>query len=313
MHYTSVAQMTDTPETFRETVLRTASPFGRFLLGGLVFFASEFVAEGFAPGTPAYLRFDMVVRPLMLVLLLAGFSILLVTVDRVQGRPLAHMGLAVGGRWLRDIAWGLLLGTGMVSAAVLANLVDGRLTVKTHLSWHNAEAALGVLFILATGAMVEELGFRGYPFQRLVEAFGPVAAIAILSVLFGMAHFGNPNVTAWAVINTVLVGVLFSVAYLRTRSLWMPWGIHFSWNAVLGLGFGLPVSGLSKFSVLVHSRTQGPAWMTGGSYGIEASAPGALVILTGIVLLLVFVRQRAPIQPAEEQPVTLGLGAGDQD
>lgn len=305
--------MTDTPETFRQTVLRTASPFGRFLLGVLVFYVSGSIAEGFAPGTPAYLRFDMVARPLTMVLLLAGFSVLLVTVDRVHGSPLAHMGLAVGGRWLRDIAWGLLLGTGMVSTAVLANIADGRIIVKTLLSWHNAEAAVGVLFILAAGAMVEELAFRGYPFQRLVEAFGPVAAIVILSVLFGLAHFGNPNVTAWAVINTVLVGILLAIAYLRTRSLWMPWGIHFAWNAVLGVGFGLPVSGLTKFSVLIRSRAQGPTWLTGGSYGIEASATGAFVIVTGIVLLLVFVRQRDPIQPAEERPVMLGLGAGNRD
>jgi membrane protease YdiL (CAAX protease family) len=308
MHYTSVAQMTDTLETFRQTVLRTASPFGRFLLGVLVFFASDYIVEGFAPGSPNSLHYDIVTRPLLMLLLLAGFSVLLVTVDKVHGNPLVFLGLAVGGRWLRDIGWGLLLGTGMVSTAVLANVLDGTIKVKTLLSWHNAEAAAGVLFILASGAMAEELLFRGYPFQRLVEGFGPVAAVVILSALFGMAHLSNPSVNVWGVINTILVGVLLAIAYLRTRALWMPWGIHFAWNAVLGLGFGLPVSGLTKFSVLIRSRAQGPVWLTGGNYGIEASATGASVILVGIALLLAFVRQRDPIPPAKEESVILGLG-----
>jgi hypothetical protein len=81
-------------------------------------------------------------------------------------------------------------------------------------------------------------------------------------------------------VSTVLVGVLLALAYLRTRALWLPWGIHWGWNATLGLVFGLPVSGLD-FSVLVDATVQGPEWLTGGAYGLEASALGTAVILLG--------------------------------
>src|SRR5664279_2706797 len=81
------------------------------------------------------------------------------------------------------------------------------------------------------------------------------------------------------------IGFLLAIAYLRTKALWLPWGIHFAWNAVLGLLLGLPVSGLRLFNVAVHGTAIGPKWLTGGSYGIEASAPGALAIVAGLILI----------------------------
>jgi hypothetical protein len=83
----------------------------------------------------------------------------------------------------------------------------------------------------------------------------------------------------------VAIGVVLSAAYLRTRALWLPWGIHFAWNTVLGLLLGLPVSGLRLFNVVIHTSVTGPKWLTGGSYGIEASAPGAFAVVMGLVLV----------------------------
>ena len=69
----------------------------------------------------------------------------------------------------------------------------------------------------------------------------------------------------------MLIGVVLSVAYLRTRALWLPWGIHFAWNATLGLVFGLPVSGIRLFNVVV----------TDDGY---RSAPGSPVVPTDLKL-----------------------------
>ena len=106
------------------------------------------------------------------------------------------------------------------------------------------------MLLLLSGALLEEAMFRGYPFQRLVEAVGPVWAVVALSALFGAAHLGNPNasgVLSWAFLNTIAIGVLLALAYLRTRTLWLPFGIHFGWNFALGFVFGLPVSGMNTF------------------------------------------------------------------
>jgi hypothetical protein len=110
----------------------------------------------------------------------------------------------------------------------------------------------------------------------------------VASALFAAAHLGNPNaggVLSWAFFNTIAIGVLLAVAYLRTRTLWFPFGIHFGWNFALGFVFGLPVSGLSDFSVLVHGSIRGRRWLTGGAYGLENS--GAAAILLALSLLLV--------------------------
>jgi hypothetical protein len=52
------------------------------------------------------------------------------------------------------------------------------------------------------------------------------------------------------------------------------------------------VSGLTEFSALARGHAYGPLWLTGGSYGIEASAVGTVAIALGLVLLVVFVRPR---------------------
>ena len=90
--------------------------------------------------------------------------------------------------------------------------------------------------------------------SALVEAIGAGGAILVFSVLFGLVHLLNPGANHWGLLNTVLIGVVLSVAYLRTRALWLPWGIHFAWNATLGLLFGLPVSGIRLFNVVVHDH-----------------------------------------------------------
>ena len=114
--------------------------------------------------------------------------------------------------------------------------------------------------------------FRGYPFQHLEQGIGAIGAIAVFSVLFGAVHLANPGASLWGLVNTILIGVLLAISYLRTRALWLPWGIHFGWNFALGVLFGLPVSGLRLFNVVVRTTVSGPNWVTGGSYGVEASA-----------------------------------------
>jgi CAAX protease family protein len=265
----------------------------RFALAVVISIAANFLAAGLAQVFGrSERRFDLVYRPALMLFLLAGFSLLLLVVDRIEGSPLDAMGLRRGGLWLRDAAFGLLLGAGMITIAVAAIAIFGRLETHLTLNSHAAKLAAAELFILITGAMAEELMFRGYPFQRLVEATGATGAVIIFSVLFGAVHLRNPSASAWGLVNTILVGVLFAIAYLRTQSLWMPWGVHFAWNTTLGLVFGLPVSGLTQFAVVVHSRAVGPMWLTGGSYGIEASAVGSFVILLGCVAVLVFVPKR---------------------
>ena len=232
------------------------------------------------------LRFEAIFRPLLVVVLFAIYSWLLTIADQVESNKVAVLGFPRAPGWKRQLGGGCLLGTILTSLAVIPIVIWGDLNISIHLnSGALLRAAIG-LVVLIFGALAEEMMFRGYPFQRLEEAIGPVGAIAVFSVLFGLVHLTNPNASVWGLINTVLIGVVLAVAYLRTRALWLPWGLHFGWNAMLGLVYGLPVSGLRLFNVVVHSTAKGPQWLTGGSYGIEAGAPAAMAaVVVGLTIL----------------------------
>ena len=100
------------------------------------------------------------------------------------------------------------------------------------------------------------------------------------------AHQENPNVVPLLTFtNTALAGLWLAVAYLRTRSLWLPLGVHWSWNWALGWFFGLPVSGIRLGSEpLLKATDAGPFWVTGGSYGIE----GGVACTISLVLFTIF-------------------------
>lgn len=282
----------------------------RFVLAVVVTYFANVVAAGFAASAGRGRLFELSYRSLALVLVLAGYSLLLIVADRVEGNPLSAMGLSLRGPWLRDVAVGLALGFLMIALAVSVIAIAGDLSVHVAAPPRAVKKVIIVLMTLISGAMLEEAMFRGYPFQRLVESARPVGGILILSALFGAVHLGNPSASVWSFVNTTAVGVLFCIAYLRTQSLWMPWAIHFSWNATLGLVFGLPVSGLTSFAVVVRSKAPGPVWLTGGDYGIEASALGTFVILLGIVALMLFVKpspaRRLGVSPSDFGPSESG-------
>lgn len=261
---------------------------GKFLLSaGLTLAVIIIVAPLLAGllGGSRRMLFDIVYRFTWAAILLSLYSLLEVAMDNVEGDPIAAQGFPRGG-WLPQLAIGAGLGMVMVAIAVAAIATFGEIQrVTFSSSAHSMRWAAAALIVLILGALAEELAFRGYPFQKLVEAIGPIWAIVAFSALFGFAHMLNPNVTVWGVLNTVGVGALFAVAYLRTRALWLPWGLHFGWNFTLGMVCGLPVSGLKTFSAMVRTTVAGPLWLTGGAYGIEGSATGAAVIGLGLLAM----------------------------
>jgi uncharacterized protein len=172
-------------------------------------------------------------------------------------------------------------------ALTVGIIVGGRGIVYTALAptpeFASSLALVLVMFLVA--AAMEEILFRGYGFQRLVEAVGAVGAVALMSAFFGFVHIENPSATILSTVNTVLAGVLFSVAYLRTRALWLPIAMHWAWNFFQGEVFSLPVSGLRMPQPLFDVRIPGPSWLTGGAYGPEGGLVVTAVALAGILWL----------------------------
>ena len=221
-----------------------------------------------------------------LVALLGAFKIMTRVFER---KPLGVVGLAFHPAWGKELCTGLGIGAIMmvlvgVAEALLAvtRFAPSRLPAPSELAYGG-----GLFLILFLSATNEELVFRGYPFQKLVESLGPTGAVALASVCFGLVHLGNPDHTFFSTINTILVGVALSIAYLRTRALWMPVGIHFAWNYVQGFVFGFPVSGFRLPATLLDARVHDAGWLTGAAYGPEGGLLCAIVVLgAGLFLFL---------------------------
>jgi len=130
----------------------------------------------------------------------------------------------------------------------------------------------------------EELVFRGFPLQTLVEVVGEWPAIVGLSLLFGAMHLNNPSVSVLGVVNTVVAGILLSLAYVRTRSLWMPYAIHVGWNVGLGFVFGFQLSGIDIAS-LFTTGTAGSEAILGGGYGPEGGLLATFVFAAAAVIV----------------------------
>jgi membrane protease YdiL (CAAX protease family) len=203
-----------------------------------------------------------------------------------ERRPLRSIGLAFHSRWWRELGRGVVVGAAMLFLAIVPEWGCG----FAHFSFTPhpmLRAGTFLLVMFALAAASEEILFRGYPFQRLVECITAAGAIAVTSAFFGFAHFANPHRTWVSTLNTALVGIPFCIAYLRTRALWMPIGIHLIWNFLLGFLLGLPVSGITITGSVLTARVRGPVWLTGGPYGPEGGllAMGAILAATAYLLL----------------------------
>jgi membrane protease YdiL (CAAX protease family) len=204
--------------------------------------------------------------------------------------PFAALGCSRHPGWLKNFVIGSALGAAsLFLAALLTSLTRG-----IHFSFDPAGAQLigqtllgSILIFLFAGA-AEEILFRGYPLQTLTRAGLAWLGVFLTSVPFAAAHLRNPNaVPGFTFINTALAGVWLAVAYLRTRSLWLPFGLHWSWNWAQASLLGLPVSGIEHIAPapLLKAINAGPDWLTGGAYGIEGGAACTIALLVSTFVI----------------------------
>jgi membrane protease YdiL (CAAX protease family) len=267
-----------------------------FVTSATWFVASDILAGRSARGLAERFGLDAE-RPLLaalflLFLLAVGFSILQAIAHR-QSSLREVLGLPKRPTSRREWTLGAAVGWGCVVLAVLPMTLTGKLDVELWLQPRAIWLLLLNLVTLGIAALAEEVAFRGYPFRRLIEAIGPIAATIGMSLFFGLGHVLKPGATWTSVFVTMLAGLLLSVAWLRTHGLWLPWGLHFAWNASIGILFGLPISGISDFSSVVQTRSFGPLWLTGGNYGPEGAVFTAFVLLIAVVVLVRITRDYA--------------------
>jgi uncharacterized protein len=213
-------------------------------------------------------------------------------------RPLAALGLWWNRASADNFAVGLVGGIGAACVVLTPPLAAGvahiaRIPEEQPTIW----AALFLAVFLFAGSAAEEILFRGFGFQTLLANFGVWTAIVPVAVLFGLLHRGNPGATWLGIVNTMGFGAVFGYAFVRSRDLWLPIGLHFGWNLTLPL-FGVDVSGL-RMDVTGYemSWTAGALW-SGGAYGPEAS-----LLTSAVVVLLFLYVWKAPVR-RQTSPLT---------
>jgi membrane protease YdiL (CAAX protease family) len=207
----------------------------------------------------------------------------------VDKRPFHSVGLHFSVGWGKQLSQGLLFGSGMMSLIFVIEYASGMVVIEYRdLSLQQSLAifanSLGLYIAVGYG---EELMFRGYLFQSFVEGTNKLIATLSISLLFAAAHANNPNASVFGLINVGLAGVWLSVAYFKTKALWLPIGLHISWNFFQGFVYAYPVSGTSSDKEQIGKAiVSGPEWLTGGAFGPEGGALATLMLVIGTALIL---------------------------
>jgi membrane protease YdiL (CAAX protease family) len=286
-------------------------PLVRFMVAALwaagVFWGSGFVYAIFPERDllPGFLF-----RFIACILTAAGFAFFLRVLDYNLAPLPAVLGLPIDLTAARQWATGLALGAILITADLLFIACFGSLQFHLHLSRRLLLRSAAVILLLLFGALLEELSFRGYPFQKLTEAFGAFWAVVALSALFGAVHLWNPDAQgwmSWGFFNTLGIGFIFALARIRTGSLWFSFGLHFGWNFFQGTVYGLPVSGMREFTTLVACTAHGSPALTGGPYGPEASATCTIVLVAALPMLLLFTSSPKIQHRSPRLPHTFGI------
>lgn len=215
--------------------------------------------------------------------------IIIVTIicQLLRKRPITEITGNFNLSWTRQFFAGLATGAAlMIFPAII-------LTLSGFANWQINDFTFSTIFsglIIFVGvALAEETLFRGFVFQRLIESLGQWPAQLLTAGMFLLTHLNNPGMTGttkiFASLNIFIASVMFGLAFIKTKSLALPMGIHFMANFMQGAILGFGVSGERGHSLFLANADKSPAWLSGGEFGLEASLPG-LVTLTVITFLL---------------------------
>ncbi len=274
-----------------------------FIVALMYAFFAEIVAHHAANGLSSGDWVPLLDRVIALFLLIIGFSGLrmlytsrLATGADRRTSMTDAVGLVARPGAGREFGVGSAVGWALLLITILPSVFIGGLGASVWTAPHQWFLLFLDVLVLAAAVLAQELIFRGYPFQRLVDAAGTTLATVLISIFFVIVHY-EPGMPHAAVFSLFLLSVILCIGYLRTRALWLPWGLHFAWNAAAGPLFGLPITGYRTFargfSPVVQSLPSGPDALTGGDYGPEGSVIAVFVLCFGLWLILRVTREYA--------------------
>ena len=288
----------------------------QFLLAVLYFFAARSLAQRGAQTLANDAWAPLALQAILFILLTLGYAALGFWIEG-QLQPVREQGWPFRPGWSGEAGRGLAVGWGAAVVCVLPMMLAGGIAIllATQASAWGWLAADAAYFALAAAA--EEVAFRGYGFQQLRAATGPLTASLAFSAFYALLQEMLPGSSRASTAVSIVFGLLLSAAYLRTRALWVSWGLNFGWKASRALIFGLTVSGVSSHSPVVEGTPLGPLWLTGGGFGLDGSWWAFVVLLAAFPVLFRVTREldyryNAPLLEPAGVPVDLSRAAETQ-
>ena len=253
----------------------------RFIVAVLWFFMARGLAHRLALAEATEQFVPLVEQALLALLLLIGYAAMGFWLDR-EAHPVNAQGLPWRSGWPTEAGMGLAVGWALAVACVLPMVVGGGIAIVLVLGpsawgWLAADAAF-----FALAALVEEIAFRGYGFQRFERAVGPLGAALGFAAFYAIVQALLPGSNHASIAVSVMLSLVLSTAYLRSHALWVSWGINFGWKASRALIFGLAISGVSNHSPVVQGNPMGPFWLTGGGFGLDGSWVSFVALLIAL-------------------------------
>jgi membrane protease YdiL (CAAX protease family) len=252
-----------------------------FLAAFLYFFFAQHLAVRGAQGFAGEAWSPLVEKAMLVFLLLVGYAAMGFWFDR-QVDPISEQGLPRRSGWPREAGMGLATGWAIALVCVLPLTVMGGIAISfspqaASWGWLVADTAF-----FALAALAEEIAFRGYAFQRFARAVGPVGAALGFAAIYAILQALVLGASHASFAVSIALSLVLSACYVRTRALWVSWGLNFAWKASRALLIGLAVSGVTSHSPLVQGDPMGPFWLTGGAFGLDGSWLTFFVLLAAL-------------------------------
>jgi membrane protease YdiL (CAAX protease family) len=265
-------------------LLRIArSPIVRIIVLGPIIFYMMMMNNGFME---KYKSTPLLEIGTTVAMALAAIAIYYAYGRIVEGREVTELSTRGMGR---EWAAGALLGAGLITACVLVLAVLGMYRVD---GLNPVAFMVPAIAMSISAGTFEELFFRGVLFKSIEDLAGTWIAVVLSSLVFGFSHLLNPAGTiGGAVYITIEAGLLLAAVYLLTRRLWLAMGVHMAWNYTQSAVYSSIVSGGVFDPGLLKATIEGPEFLTGGGFGIEASV-FALVFCTGAGIVMLAIAHR---------------------
>lgn len=207
----------------------------------------------------------------------------------IPDRPLLSKTLFGGGNNVRNAFIGLAIGFSLNSICVIVSILTGDI----HLYYSNPNWLYIILafFAVFLQSYSEEFVCRLFLYQHLLRGYKdkPWIAMLIPSLIFAALHLLNPGTDAYSVIDSIVIGIVWSLMVYLFDSFWMACFHHTAWNFTQSILFGLPNSGLTfPLSVFkLEAASAAKSFSYDPMYGVEGSLLALILDVSLMVVLIV--------------------------